>query len=151
MEKKVVFNTVLCVWIRHYLYGCRSRSFHHQAKKTYFLLESWKSLTRRAGSGSGSVTQWHGSADPDPNQNVTDPQHCLKTIKYYQRKKAVQNLRNNNNVRNATNREQYGAVLKIWYMPHWTFVQCNVQLDRKKQKSTTNIECKIILLKIWRK
>ncbi len=86
--KKVVFNTILCVWIRHYLYGCRSRSFHHQAKKTCFLLESWKSLTKRAGSGSGSVTQWHGSADPDPNQNVTDPQHCIKTIKYYQRKKA---------------------------------------------------------------
>jgi hypothetical protein len=30
------------------------------------------------GSGSGSITggQRHGSADPDPHQNVMDPQHC---------------------------------------------------------------------------
>jgi len=27
------------------------------------------------GSGFGSVSQRHGSADPDPYQNVTDPQH----------------------------------------------------------------------------
>ncbi len=25
--------------------------------------------------GSGSINQRHGSADPDPYQNVTDPQH----------------------------------------------------------------------------
>jgi hypothetical protein len=27
---------------------------------------------------SGSISQRHGSADPDPdpNQNVTDPEHC---------------------------------------------------------------------------
>jgi hypothetical protein len=30
-------------------------------------------LTNRA--GSGSVTQWYEYADPDPYQNVTDPQH----------------------------------------------------------------------------
>jgi len=29
------------------------------------------------GSGSGSISKRHGSADPDPHQNVTDPQHCL--------------------------------------------------------------------------
>jgi hypothetical protein len=29
-----------------------------------------------AGAGSGSVCQRHGSADQDPYQNVTDPQHC---------------------------------------------------------------------------
>ncbi len=29
------------------------------------------SLTKRA----GSLSQWYGSADPDPHQNVTDPQH----------------------------------------------------------------------------
>jgi hypothetical protein len=30
--------------------------------------------------GSGSISQRHGSADPDPDppQNVIDPQHCLK-------------------------------------------------------------------------
>jgi hypothetical protein len=26
-------------------------------------------------SGSGSISQRHGSADPDPHQNVMDPQH----------------------------------------------------------------------------
>jgi hypothetical protein len=32
-------------------------------KKTYFLLASCKLLMKKA--GSGSVSQWHGSADPD--------------------------------------------------------------------------------------
>ncbi len=83
-------------------YGSRSESFHHRTnifllscdflfllfvtslwififeewckdlpKKKYFLLVSWRSLTKRA--GSGSFSQRHGSADPDPYQNVTDP------------------------------------------------------------------------------
>ncbi len=26
--------------------------------------------------GSGSICQRYGSGDPDPHQNVTDPQHC---------------------------------------------------------------------------
>jgi hypothetical protein len=50
-------------------------------KKTYFLLASCPPRTKKAGSGSGSVSQWYGSADPDPYQNVTDPQHCLKVRK----------------------------------------------------------------------
>jgi hypothetical protein len=29
------------------------------------------------GSGSGSISKRHGYADPDPHQNVMDPQHCL--------------------------------------------------------------------------
>ncbi len=29
------------------------------------------------GSGSGSISQRHGSADPDPHQNVMDPHHCF--------------------------------------------------------------------------
>ncbi len=28
--------------------------------------------------GSGSISQRHGSADPDPHQNVMDPQHCYQ-------------------------------------------------------------------------
>jgi hypothetical protein len=34
-------------------------------------------MTKIAGSGSesGSISQRHGSADPDPHQNVMDPQH----------------------------------------------------------------------------
>jgi hypothetical protein len=30
--------------------------------------------------GSGSITLRHGSADPDPHQNVMDPEHCLATL-----------------------------------------------------------------------
>ncbi len=33
--------------------------------------------------GSGSISQRHGSADPDPNQNVMDPEHCHKGILLY--------------------------------------------------------------------
>ena len=29
----------------------------------------------RSESGSGSISQRHGSADPDPHQNVMDPEH----------------------------------------------------------------------------
>ncbi len=32
-------------------------------------------MTKKA--GSGSISQRHGSADPDPLQNVMDPEHCL--------------------------------------------------------------------------
>jgi hypothetical protein len=28
--------------------------------------------------GSGSISQRHGYPDPDPYQNVMDPQHCMK-------------------------------------------------------------------------
>jgi hypothetical protein len=31
-------------------------------------------------SGSGSISQRHGSADPDPHQNVMDPEHCSQAI-----------------------------------------------------------------------
>ncbi len=38
-------------------------------------------MTKIAGSGSesgsGSIIQRHGSADPDPHQNVMDPEHCF--------------------------------------------------------------------------
>ncbi len=33
-------------------------------------------MTKIAGSESGSISQRHGSADPDPPLNVMDPQHC---------------------------------------------------------------------------
>ncbi len=38
-----------------------------------------RSMTKMAGSGSGSISQRHGSVDPDPPQNVMDPQHWLPT------------------------------------------------------------------------
>jgi hypothetical protein len=33
-------------------------------------------MTKIAGSESESISQRHGSVDPDPLQNVMDPQHC---------------------------------------------------------------------------
>ncbi len=58
-----------------------SKSNKHKklCKKISFLLASWRSMTKIAGSGSGSesgsIGQRHGSADPDPPQIVMDPQH----------------------------------------------------------------------------
>jgi hypothetical protein len=47
--------------------------------KISFLLASCRSMTKIAGSGSesGSISKRHGSADsdPDPHQNVMDPEH----------------------------------------------------------------------------
>ncbi len=40
-----------------------------------FFLASWRSMMKIE--GSGSISQMHGSADPDPQQNVMDPQHWL--------------------------------------------------------------------------
>ncbi len=47
-------------------------------KKNSFLLASWRSMTKIA--GFGSISQRHGSADPDPDphQNVMDPQNCFQ-------------------------------------------------------------------------
>jgi hypothetical protein len=48
-------------------------------KRNYFYLASLRSLTKRAGSGAGSVSQKYGSEDPYPHPNmfqkVTDPEH----------------------------------------------------------------------------
>jgi hypothetical protein len=38
-----------------------------------------KTLTIKT--GSGSERQWYRSAGPDPYQNVTDPQHWMKSTK----------------------------------------------------------------------
>ncbi len=37
--------------------------------------KSRKSMTKRAGAGSGVRNPVKGSKDPDPSQNVTDPEH----------------------------------------------------------------------------
>jgi hypothetical protein len=55
-----------------------------------FLLASWRSLTKIAGSGAGAgtksrpVSQRYGSADPYPHQNVTDPQHWFEAFLYFE-------------------------------------------------------------------
>jgi len=33
-----------------------------------------------AGTGYGSISQRYGSGDPEPHQNVTDPQHCPEKV-----------------------------------------------------------------------
>jgi hypothetical protein len=40
-----------------------------------FLKSLKKGVGSGVGSGSGYVSQRYGSVDPDPHQNVTDPQH----------------------------------------------------------------------------
>jgi hypothetical protein len=45
-------------------------------KKNQFFVGILKVKTKIA--GSGSISQRHRSADPDPHQNVMDPQHCLQ-------------------------------------------------------------------------
>ncbi len=49
-------------------------------KKICFFLASWRSMMKIE--GSWSISQMHGSAypDPDPLQNVMDPQHWLRDI-----------------------------------------------------------------------
>jgi hypothetical protein len=53
------------------MYGTRvpskSKKQKLKKKKTYYLLASCQPLTNKVGSGagSGSVSQWHGSPDPD--------------------------------------------------------------------------------------
>jgi hypothetical protein len=48
--------------------------------KKIFFFAALKSMKK--GVGFGSISQRYGSGDPDvdpdPHQNVTDPQHCLK-------------------------------------------------------------------------
>ncbi len=50
------------------------------SRKTFFyisfLLASWRSMMKIAWSGSRFIRQKHGSADPDPHQNVMDSEHC---------------------------------------------------------------------------
>ncbi len=50
--------------------------------KISFLLASWRSLTKIA--GSGSISQRHGSADPDPPQNVLDSQRWRQQSKTHE-------------------------------------------------------------------
>jgi hypothetical protein len=45
-------------------------------EKNLFLFGILKATDERAGPGSGFVYQGYGSVDPEPNQNVMDPQHC---------------------------------------------------------------------------
>ncbi len=54
-------------------------------KKKYEYFLSLKSLKKGVGSGSRSVSQRYGSAEPDPHQNVVDPQHYYKGQKTWKK------------------------------------------------------------------
>ncbi len=69
-------GTVLSLPLDFFLY-LQTRNKQKNFFKTSFLFASWRSKTKIAGSGSESISQRHGSADPDPgpHQNVMDPEH----------------------------------------------------------------------------
>jgi hypothetical protein len=50
---------------------CLQESYKKKIWKKIIILASLKSLKK----GVGFASQRYGSADPDPHQNVTDPQH----------------------------------------------------------------------------
>ncbi len=64
------FFCTFYLWKMMYMYLQKVKS-----RKTFFsfLLASWRPMTKIAGSRFNS--QRHGSADPDPHQNVMDPEH----------------------------------------------------------------------------
>jgi hypothetical protein len=48
----------------------------YKKKNENIFFASLKSMKK----GVGSISQRYGSGDPDPHQNVTDPQHCKKVF-----------------------------------------------------------------------
>ncbi len=81
MVRKTLIPTVL--WLLYDLLSLKndvnvpSKSKEKNLEKNGFWLAFWRSRTKLAGSGDGcgSIGQRQGSADPDPYQNVMDPQH----------------------------------------------------------------------------
>jgi hypothetical protein len=47
-----------------------------KSNKQKKFLKLVRSMTKIERSDSGSLSQRHGSADPDPHQNGMDPEHC---------------------------------------------------------------------------
>jgi hypothetical protein len=68
-------TTVFCDFFFDFLSDAKQKN----VKKTIFLSASCQLVTKKAGSGSaavaGSLSQWYGSPDLDPFQNVSNPQH----------------------------------------------------------------------------
>ncbi len=74
--------------------------------KITFLLAFWRSMMKIEGSGSasGSISQRHGSAGPDPDrhQNVMDPQHCI-SLTFWLVNDVLLKLRSRKNFKGAHN------------------------------------------------
>ncbi len=64
---------------------CLRVSYKKQIWKNFFFLASLKSLKKGVGSESGPFSQRYTCADPDPHQNVSDPQHRLYELRYVRR------------------------------------------------------------------
>ncbi len=85
-QAKIARKTLFCdIFLTFYLWKwckCTFKRKKHSFKKKIiffsFLLVSWRSMTKIA--GSASISQRNSSADPDPYQNVMDPQHCRNPI-----------------------------------------------------------------------
>jgi hypothetical protein len=51
-------------------------------KEHFFIIWHLEShFRKKAESGTGSVMEWYGSADPGPHENVTDPVHPYIDVK----------------------------------------------------------------------
>jgi hypothetical protein len=75
------FFKTFYLWRMILIYFQKEISIKTLRKTKLFLMASWRSLTKRAGSGSGTDSQRYWSEDPDPYQNVTDPVHCSRIEK----------------------------------------------------------------------
>jgi hypothetical protein len=64
------------VWLKRLKIVCL-RVMYKKNMKKFIFFASLKSLKKEVGSGVGSgfISQRYGSGNPDPHQNVTDPQH----------------------------------------------------------------------------
>jgi hypothetical protein len=81
---KIVRKTFIPTTLRLFLifYLTKSNIQKKLCYKISFLLASWRSMTKIT--GSGSISQRHGSEDPDPDppQNVMDPEHWLLLVRF---------------------------------------------------------------------
>ncbi len=79
--RKTLISSVLCLHLDSLSLkndvNVPSKSNEQKSFFVCYLLASWRSMTKIAGSGSGSISQMHGSSDPDPHQIVMDSEHWV--------------------------------------------------------------------------
>ncbi len=108
------YSFVTSFWLLIFEKWCKSTFKKYYAAKLLknfcFLLASWRSMMKiegswsASGSWSGSICERHGSADPDPDpfQNVMDPEHWM----------------------------DQGGVLRVWQEPTWILACLQEQCAR---------------------
>jgi hypothetical protein len=73
-EENLWFSVLrlLCLFIFNEWFKCNfKKEKHKNLKKEVFFVGVFRSVTKRAGTGAGSVSQRYGSEDPDPHQYNT--------------------------------------------------------------------------------